>query len=190
MTPKTTFEIGLSAWIIQDGNYPDFEVGQAYRFALEVGPEGLIRGTDPLKSLTRLSEAQYAFDGEVVIHEPGLSILDVGLLCYHDGALADGLQAGAFISGDLYLGVDPFFWSETHSLRSDVPDLIYHWQVRQILLETTPWRDELDSSGQAFRIRSEGPRSFSPVKRTRAWEDDGGNAHYILICERLGPDGP
>jgi hypothetical protein len=30
--------VGLAAWIIQDGNYGDFEVGRAYRFALEFYP--------------------------------------------------------------------------------------------------------------------------------------------------------
>ncbi len=188
MNEPTSFDIGLSAWIIQDGNYPEFEVGREYRFALEVGPEGLIRGAGPLKSLTRLSEAQYAFDAEVLIHEPGLTVLDVGLLCYHDGPLAKGLQAGDFIAGDLYLGVDPFFWAETHSRRPDVPDLYHRWRVSGILLETTPWRDEVDASGRAYKARIEGPRSFSPIERTQAWEDDGGNAHYILRCERLRAD--
>jgi hypothetical protein len=30
-----TLQIGLSSWIIQDGNYEEFEVGREYRFALE-----------------------------------------------------------------------------------------------------------------------------------------------------------
>lgn len=34
-----TFDIGLSAWIIQDGNYEDFEQGQTRSFALEFYPE-------------------------------------------------------------------------------------------------------------------------------------------------------
>jgi hypothetical protein len=30
--------VGLFSWIIQDGNYDDFEVGQAAKFALEFYP--------------------------------------------------------------------------------------------------------------------------------------------------------
>ena len=33
--------IGLSAWIIQDGNYGDFRVGQQARFALEFHPQAM-----------------------------------------------------------------------------------------------------------------------------------------------------
>ena len=36
--------VGLSSWIIQDGNYEDFAVGQEQRFALEFyAPDGLKR---------------------------------------------------------------------------------------------------------------------------------------------------
>jgi hypothetical protein len=30
----STWDIGLAAWIIQDGNYPDFEAGQTAEFAV------------------------------------------------------------------------------------------------------------------------------------------------------------
>jgi hypothetical protein len=34
-------------------------------------------------------------------------------------------------------------------------------------------------------------RALEPVAETDAWEDDQGNAHYILHCEQIGdPTGP
>lgn len=40
-----------------------------------------------------------------------------------------------------------------------------------------------DFDGQKLRTRRAGDRSFVLVPRTDAWEDDGGNAHYVLECE-------
>lgn len=187
MNAHSELNIGLSSWIIQDGNYPDFELGKEYKFALEVGPEGLILSNEKLKSLNQTHGSQYTFDAEVLIHEPGLTVIDAGVLCYHEGQIADGLKAGDYISGDLYLGVDPFFWLESHSRRSDVPNLFYRWLVKEILLETTPWQESLDSTGRKCLSRVEASKSFKPVERTNAWEDDDQNAHYVLRCERLGP---
>ncbi len=187
MNSLDIFEVGLSAWIVQDGNYSDFEVGKEYEFALECGPEGLILNNQPSRSLKRLSEARYAFDAEVLIHEPGLTVLDVGILCYHDGAIGDSLTPGQYVSGELYLGIDPFFWFESHSQRADLPRLTYRWRVTGILLETTGWQELVDSNGGKFRSRVEHPTTFTPVNQTNAWIDDGQHAHYILQCALLGP---
>ena len=35
LNQPSTWNIGLSAWIVQDGNYPDFGVGETVKFAVE-----------------------------------------------------------------------------------------------------------------------------------------------------------
>ena len=109
-------------------------------------------------------------------------VLDVGVLCYTERSLPHA-SSERFAAGELSLGVDPFFWFETHGKRSDVPNLFYKWRIREILLETTP-RVE---SEQRIIKRRPGVRSFSSVVGTNAWEDDNGSAEYVLICELLGP---
>ena len=130
--------IGLSSWIIQDGNYGDFEVGGEYAFALEFFVEEWANPGSRNKSLTPIRPAVYTFAPEVVLKEPKLTILDVGTLCYSEHGQSPELRVGAVVGGRIYLGVDPFFWSETHSKRSDVPRLKYRWKVEGIQLETTP----------------------------------------------------
>lgn len=49
-----TFDIGLSAWIIQDGNYEDFEQGQTRSFALEFYPEKPFQIVDPVPQADRV----------------------------------------------------------------------------------------------------------------------------------------
>jgi hypothetical protein len=37
------FKVGVSSWIIQDGNYDDFEAGKSCKFALEFCTEYISR---------------------------------------------------------------------------------------------------------------------------------------------------
>ncbi len=178
--------IGLSSWIMQDGNYRDFEVEQEYRFALEFHAPRLESTRDQRPYLTLLEGSEYRFCGEIVLREPQLTVLDVGVLCYDERGLPLAAIPERFAAGELYLGIDHFSWLETHGRRSDVPNLFHKWRVREIRLETTPWV-ETESSGGRTRKRRPGVRSFSPVLRTNAWEDDDGRAHYVLTCELLGP---
>ena len=107
------------------------------------------------------------------------------ILIYHEGSV-DGLPpVGEYAAGELYLGVDPFFWSETHAKRWGAPNLFYDWHVEEVLLETTPWIESLDDQGRKVRRRDEVAQSFAAVARTNAFEDDDGNAHYVLRCARL-----
>ena len=41
----TVVNVGLAAWIIQDGNYDDFQVDASYRFALEFHPQQIEAST-------------------------------------------------------------------------------------------------------------------------------------------------
>lgn len=178
--------IGLSSWIIQDGNYGDFEVDQDYRFALEFHATRFDPTNDQRRYLKPLQGEDYRFCGEIIVSEAGLTVLDVGVLCYEERRTP---LPEKFAAGELSLGIDPFFWSENHRKRSDVPNLFYNWRVREIQRETTPWVETTNESGGRVFKRRPGVRSFIPVAGTNAWEDDNGSAHYVLTCEPLGPSG-
>src|ERR1700744_5294862 len=62
----TEWEIGLSAWIIQDENYGDFATGERAEFALEFYPENCRLVDAREKSCTKIAAAKYAIVGEVV----------------------------------------------------------------------------------------------------------------------------
>jgi hypothetical protein len=178
--------IGLDSWIIQDGNYDDFEVGQQYDFALEFFAEAWAEPGPRAKALTAVAAATYSFAGEVVVKEPKLTILDVGVLCYSENkAPSPLLRPGDWVGGRMYLGVDPFFWFETHAKRSDLPRLRYRWRVERIQLETTPWVDKMEGN-TPVRTRQAGPQSFVDVAKTDAWRDDNGHGHYVLRCRAVG----
>lgn len=176
--------IGLSAWIIQDGNYGDFAVGDEARFALEFGIVSLAKPRDLEPQLRLVGGAEYDFDGRVVLSVPEFTVLDAGILAYRDGAPNPQLAMGSRVSGRLYLGIDPFFWFERHASGAAVPNLFHRWIVRGIQLETTPWTD--DPTGRYSRVRKDDAVSFKSVSKTDAWTDDDGLAHYILLAEHLG----
>jgi len=174
--------VGLSSWIIQDGNYGDFEEGGQYTFALEFALGAIESIASAGRSLRHIAGADYRFTAEVVFTQPGLVVIDAGVLCYReDKSTEGGLVTGSFIAGDLSLGIDPFFWLETHSRAPGAPNLSYRWRLRAILLETTPWV-HTDSGSRRAQV----PRTFKAVPRTDAWAHDEGHAEYVLVCELLG----
>src|SRR6266403_81686 len=60
------WQIGLSSWIIQDGNYDNFETGQDAEFALEFYSKAFRTGEAKQKSAKSLGAAKYSINGEVV----------------------------------------------------------------------------------------------------------------------------
>jgi hypothetical protein len=77
--------VGLSSWIIQDGNYPDFDRNQQTAFALEFYPAENLQVYDsqaaPSLSLTKSSarSALYNAIGRVVHVADDWWVVDFGL---------------------------------------------------------------------------------------------------------------
>ena len=55
----------IPAWVIQDGNYDDFAIGQTCRFALGCGPEELESTAAGPKAAMSLGDGLYAVTAEV-----------------------------------------------------------------------------------------------------------------------------
>ena len=187
----STFEIGLDAWIIQDGNYPDFKTGTIVPFAVEAVLTRLDAGAENRQYLTPKGHGRYDFAGRITYMHEDVYGLDLGALQTYTSPRAEidprgGRSDWEWIEGELLLGVDPFFYAQEYWDLPNMPALIYPWQIEAIDSETTPWQLTTDSHGGVIQSRVEGERSFRRVGATDAWKDDDGNAHYVLHCRATG----
>jgi hypothetical protein len=178
-------KIGIDAWIIQDGNYGDFEVSQRARFALEFYSNSIASMDISVPNLTPTRPGHYNLTGLVVYRTDKVWVIDAGLFAYSKSKPPEFATVGSCVTGDFYLGVDPFFYFEDLCYLPGMPELRYEWHVEAIQLETTPWISTRDAGGQEIRQRDETQISYKDVQRTDAWRDDNGLAHYVLECTRI-----
>ena len=113
MTAPRDLIIDLSAWIIQDGNYEDFERNQQTSFALEFYPgENLqvcVPGVPPSLALISNSDwnARYNVAGRVVHVAEDWWVVDFGILAFHEGkASKHKFREGDCVGGHISLSVD------------------------------------------------------------------------------------
>jgi hypothetical protein len=177
--------LGMSSWVIQDGNYPDFAVGEPRRFALEFSDKTLREVKPGIRSAEALGEARFEITADVAYAAPDLLMLDFGLLAYSD-ARAPAAESGTWRSGIVRLEVDHFTYFETHAKREGIPPAVYAWTITGIWRQTAP--HILDPHQNIF-ARDPGRLGYAPLDRTDAWHDDGGRAEYLLRC-RLESDPP
>jgi hypothetical protein len=81
---QTIWDIHLSHWIIQDGNYPDFAVGGSVEFALEFWlPEGVAAqpSGEPIHA-NPFGDCLYDTVAEVVLQTEEITVLDIGVQVY------------------------------------------------------------------------------------------------------------
>jgi hypothetical protein len=180
-----TINIGLASWIIQDGNYGEFEVGNFYRFAMEFFPKEISLFDDSQnheRSLIWKEGTMYEACGKILYSGPSSWVIDCGVPLFQEQKPPDWAKKDMDVKGLIYIGIDPFFYFEYLKDYAEMPDLFRQWLVRRILLETTPWI-ETSKDGRNLIMRAQEPPTFTEVQRTNAWEDDDGMADYILVCE-------
>ena len=90
---------------------------------------------------------------------------------------------GRWVEGEIWIGIDPFFYKERLNQTPGMPDLFVDWSVTRIQLETTPWIEDV-SSGRKLRMRDTEHESWADRASTDAWTDDGGGADYLLSLSR------
>ena len=193
MVPEAALQIGLSSWIVQDGNYPDFVRGTTVEFALEAWVRSADLADPGPIGYELVGEGGYRVRAQAVfVHESAAAheavcVWDCGFVAYEEGRRTrPGL--GYFVEGEFSFGVDPFFYSAEQSRRlPDMPGLLYEWEVQAIHLQTGPrvlseknvWERDASQSG------------WREIEATDAWNDDAGHASYLLTCvARSGPYKP
>jgi hypothetical protein len=176
------WRLGLSSWIIQDGNYGDFAPGDRVEAAVEFGfDERLELAESSAPSARHVDGSTYEVIGRVVLIEADVWVIDVGLCVFNEHKPPQGLAVGDVVAGDAYLGVDPFFYFERLGKRPSMPPLIYTWQVLEIARQTAPFI----SAGPRLLVRDSSRLGWEGIERTDAWSDDGGSAEYVLRCALL-----
>jgi hypothetical protein len=181
-------EIYLARWIIEDGNYDDFCVGERRKFALECwAPTPLTKSAENVVALREQSGHSYDVVGKRVFTSDSVWVIDCGVLAYseRESEIEGGCRVGDFVQGNLRFGVDPFFYFEQHYKIPSIPPLIYEWQVNSIEQDTTPYI--LSNDDARMYIRDERQRSHQSVRGTAKnliIPDQG--PEFILYCSKLG----
>jgi hypothetical protein len=179
------WEIGLSSWIIQDGNYPDFTTGQHAEFALEFYSQTYQKSDVRSKSSKSLGAAKYEIIGEVIYLTPEVWVLDFGICAFREFKPPEGISVGNFVAAEIYVGIDPFFYFERLYKLPKIPALIYSWRINSIGQQTAPFIETRALSGQTILVRDEKKLGYRDIGKTDAWKDDDGHAEYVLTCTRL-----
>jgi hypothetical protein len=179
------WEIGLGSWIIQDGNYDNFQVEQNAEFALEFFSKIIRKGEAKQKFAKRLGGAKYSIYGEVIYLTQEVWVLDFGICAFQESKPPEDLTVGSTVAAEIYLGIDPFFYFEYLYTLKNMPPLIYSWRIDSIGQQTAPFIEPLGATGQKALVRDKEKLGFKPIKATDAWKDDGGNAEYLLLCTQL-----
>ena len=177
--------VGLSSWVIQDGNYGDFAQGENTAFAIEFYAGSALEEFEPnpaaSPSLTHLGNACHAASGQVVHVAEDWWAIDVGILAFRQEIPPAHVKSGAWLRGEMYVGVDPFFYFEELGHRPGAPALIYDWNIERVYVQTAP----LDGVRHRIMVRDPAKLGWKEIAETKAWEDEG---EYLLHCVRL--DGP
>lgn len=169
--------IGMSAWIIQDGNYADFSVGQRAEFALEFyAAEQLRLGNGPAAPVS-LGDARYEISATVVtVREEGW-VIDFGIQAYQESPPDLDIQVGTGVAGIVYVSIDPFFYFERLAQVPDMPPLVYTWDILDIRRILASEETEVGATGELLR--------FEHLASTDAWHDDDGVAEYVFDCQLI-----
>jgi hypothetical protein len=184
--------VGLSSWIIADGNYRHFKRGQRAGFALafypanspldiprdwlSINPPGVDQ-----TSMRHIEGSEYLVTAKVthVLEDDSWWVIDAGVLMYRYGKPAEGIEPGCWVSGKFYVSIDPFDYFERLSRYYAAPPLIYDWDVTRIELETTP----IVETGR-MRMRDRSRRGWREVDDTKA-KSGGFVDEFVLHCARL-----
>jgi hypothetical protein len=178
--------LGLPAWTIQDGTYPDFRSGETAEFAVEFHMPNWALTSHPVAPRSQWVEGcRYSIVAEVVAILDQAWVIDCGIiLAFCRGRLPDGLARGSWISGETGLGVDR--WASFGN--ADLPGLVNRWHVRRILRDTAPWIEVAPRPLQRDPTR----QGWEVIEATNAWDDEPspGSADYLFECELLSRHPP
>lgn len=184
---KPNIRIGVNSWIIQDGNYGDFSVGDKSTFALEFCGDALIHSEKRTVELELIKDSTYRICGEVIYFSLKVWVIDVGFKAYWEHALPELVSVGDWIEGEIFLGIDPFFYKEYLCKEEGIPNLSYCWSIKRIERNDTPWLETSNAHGGKLLTRNDSLECWIDTNSTNAWDDDEGRADYVLHIDLCDP---
>lgn len=172
-------KIGLEAWIIQDGNYGEFSVGDVCSFALEFYAKSYSLSDSGVAVCKHLKGSMYEITACVTYKKEEFTVIDFGHCAYSEQRI--DAKVGDWISGHFYIGIDCFTYFENWEKKPDVPQIKRNWRINRIFLETTPRIEEKSN----YFVRDESHFSEIEIAETNSWDDDDGNGSYTLECTEV-----
>ncbi len=180
------WNIAVSPWIIQDGNYPDFASGQDAKFALEFySQEGLKASHQKTTGSKYLGQGRYEVVAKIVHMTERIWVIDFGILAFKEQKPPINIHAGDFVEGQIYLNIDPFFYLEYLYKQPDMPKLSYRWNVKSIYRHLAPLINHPTQTNTFIGDQTQ--EVAEPITKMDAWHDEkkGMSCYYILNCRLL-----
>jgi len=184
----STWNIGLAAWIIQDGNYPEFVAGETVEFGVEYyhPRDSAAEFCESDVSAKLVADTSYSVVAERVLTNGDITILDIGILVYRQNQPPPPMpEPGKRLKTEISLGIDPFHYFEAIGKSQESLPLVYTWRITSILRQTAPFIETISKCGGKLRTRDQSKPGYEKIPKTDAWHDDGGNGSYILQCDLL-----
>jgi hypothetical protein len=175
--------VGVASWIIQDGNYGDFKVGDETKFALEFYGSKLNPSTSRGAFVNYLGNGLYKVRAEVVYLDSVAWVIDFGFRTFWDSTPPKFASLGSWVEGEISIGIDPYFYMEHLYKNPGMPDLFYTWRINSILRDDTPWLVQVNEHGGKNYTRDEARIKWASVEYTDAWNDDEGRSTYLLAVK-------
>lgn len=174
------WRISLDRSVIQDGRHPDFHRGQQTTFAATFGSAAWVPATSSgaaagggIATAVRVEASLYDVVGRVTAVTDGGWGLDCGLVVGCEGQLPAGVGVDQWVVGRAELAVGDRGPAHTwfiERVHHRVPDDVEVLDIGLMGGPEEPGWEEL-----AF---------------TNAWQDDDGQAAYVLDCLLVVDDGP
>jgi hypothetical protein len=178
-----TLIVGLYSWIIQDGNYAEFSRDAEVAFALEMHAPSPLKAVDPdfqpVPSLRHVGGAHYEAVGQAVYVADDWWVFDIGVLTFREERPPVDLCQGNWLRGEIFIGIDPFYYFERLAHQAGAPALIYDWKIEKIEEQTSP----LIEVRPRVMARDPNRLGWKEIAETNSREDAG---EYLLHCKRIG----
>jgi hypothetical protein len=174
--------VGLSSWIVMDGNYSDFTRGKNTAFALEFYAPSPLEYIEPsaalAPSLTLVEHNWYEAVGQVVHRTEDWWVVDAGFLIFREESPPANARVGNWLRGKVWIGIDPFFYFERLAREPCAPAMIYDWKIEKIEMETGPF---IEIKPRVFE-RDPAQSGLEEIAETNAGSGEG---DYLLHCNRV-----
>jgi hypothetical protein len=110
----------------------------ALEFHPQVPLEEFYAAAAPLPSLTHVGNGCHDIVGQVVYVADDWWIINAGFLVFEYQPPPAYVRRGGWLRGNVYIGVDPYFYFEQLGHEPGAPALIYDWKIEKIEMQTAP----------------------------------------------------
>ncbi|KWT88351.1 hypothetical protein [Candidatus Magnetominusculus xianensis] len=169
----------------------DYYVGDMFNEVLILKYTEMKPSQSSTKSLKRVDINLYEGVGKIYdISKDNLPTLlfDCGIyiLCREDATLPEGIESGSFVKIRFYLEFDEGNSDNVRingeSMFKVIPEISPEWRIKDILVLV---KDKKYFKDQPVAYESNSGDIYKSIRQTHAYDDCGGRAKYVFVCEML-----